>query len=499
MKTINYKILKHVVCLLLVVSCDDALDENPDNRTFIDTPEKIAELLVAAYPEAGYTPFLEPMSDNAGDKGPSGTTDFRVNEEMYFWRDLNDIDPDTPTDYWNDAYAAISQANQALVSIEELGGGTDLAALKGEALLCRAYAHFMLVNIFSKAYNPTTARTDLGIPYVDRPETVLLGDFERASVEDVYANIRRDLEEGLPLIEDDYEVPTFHFTKQAANAFASRFYLVLGEWDNVITHSNLALGSNDILGTLRDIVSSSDLTLNDQIALYSSSLEPANLLLVSGNSRYNRIDGVARYQLSQRLTNELFIDDNITGKSWAYDLFFTGSSGDNNAIPKYQEYFRITNPAAGIGFAFVTFVLFSTDEVLLNRAEAYAMLGQLDNAVNDINLSLEVKTEDYDRSTDVLTSGTIASIYEDLPNDLYTPFYDIPEDALPLVAAILDIKKTVFYNEGLRWLDVKRHEIVVEHRDFVGNSFVLPKGDNRRAVQIPEAARSFGIIENPRP
>ena len=497
MKTIHFKLLKYLACLLIVVSCDEVLDENPDNRTFIDTPEKIAELLVAAYPEAGYAPFLEPMSDNAGDKGPSSTTDFRVNEEMYFWRDLNDIDPDTPTDYWNDTYEAISHANQALVAIEALGGEAELNPLRGEALLCRAYAHFMLVNIFSKAYNPATSATDIGIPYVTMPETVLLGDFERENVAQVYSNIREDLEEGLRLVEDDYAVPTFHFTKQAANAFASRFYLILGEWELVIKHSNLVLGTSDDVSMLRDIATSSRLTLQNQFALYtSSSLEPANLLLVSGNSRYNRIEAVARYQLSPRLNNSLF-GTNITGKPWAYSLFFREGS-DNNAVPKYQEYFRVTNPAASIGIPFVTFVLFSTDEVLLNRAEAHAMLGQTEEATNDINLSLEVKTVNYDRNTDVLTSQMIEGIYADVPNDLYTPFYTIPENALPLVAAILDIKRTVFYNEGLRWLDIKRHDIAIEHQDFNGNSFFLPKGDNRRALQIPEAAQALGIIENPR-
>jgi tetratricopeptide (TPR) repeat protein len=497
MKISNFEILKYVTIVLVMVSCDEVLDENPDNRTFIDSPEKIAELLVGAYPEAGYVPFLEPMSDNAGDKGPSATRDFRVNEEMYFWRDLNDTDNDTPSDYWIETYEAISHANQALSSIETLGGGAELNPLRGEALLCRAYAHFMLVNIFSKAYNPETSATDLGIPYVTAPETVLLGDFERSNVAEVYRNIRRDLEEGLPLIEDNYEVPAFHFTKAAANAFASRFYLVLGEWEAVVRHSTLALGTTNMEGKLRNIVASSNLTFQEEFTLYTSSTEePANLLLVSGNSIYRRMDAVARYQLTPRLTGLLF-NDNISGGQWAYSIFSRGGSG-NNSVPKYQEYFRVTNQAADIGFAFVTFVLLSTDEVLLNRAEAYAMLGELDAAVNDINLSLQVKTANYEIPDNLLTTDIIADVYRELPIDLYTPFYEIPENALPFVAAVLDIKRTVFYNEGLRWLDIKRHDVAIEHQDFSGNSFVLPKGDNRRAIQIPEAAQALGIVENPR-
>ena len=151
MKYMNYKIIKFACLGLLLSSCDSILDETPDNRTTIDSPEKIAELIVGAYPEGAYASFLEPMTDNAGDKGPSAE-DIRVNKEMFFWNDINDTDSDTPTNYWNEAYAAISQANQALASVKELGSGDELNALKGEALLCRAYGHFMLVSIFSKAY-----------------------------------------------------------------------------------------------------------------------------------------------------------------------------------------------------------------------------------------------------------------------------------------------------------------------------------------------------------
>ena len=497
MKNMKYNILKIAILLMLLSSCSEVLDETPDNRTTIDTPEKIAELLVAAYPEAAYVPFLEPMSDNAIDKGTSATSEFRVNEEMYFWRDLNDTDADTPTNYWNQAYEAIAQANQALASIEELGGGSALNALKGEALLCRAYGHFMLVNIFSKRYNPATAESTLGIPYILEPETVLIGSYERGTIANVYNNIQKDLEEGLPLIRDDYGIPTYHFTKKAAQAFASRFYLTIGEWGKVITSSNLVLGANTQPEILRDMSFATSLTFQNQVALYTSSTtQPANLLLVSGNSLYNRIEGVAQYQLGANVFSQIFTN-NITGKGWSYDIFTRGG-GSNRLTPKYREYFRFTNQAAGIGNAFVTFVLLSTDEVLLNRAEAYAMLGRLDDSANDINLLLSTKTDGYDAATDQLAVADIANFYLGQDPNLYTPFYTIPAESMPLVSAVLDIKRTVFYNEGLRWFDIKRHNIALEHLDVFGNSTLLPKNDNRRAIQIPEVAQTFGIEQNPR-
>ena len=502
MKNIKFNIIKVLAFVLLASSCNDVLDETPDNRIeALDTPEKIAELLVGAYPDAAYVPFLEPMSDNAGDKGPSADTgiDFAttLNKRMYFWDDINDTDDDTPTNYWNRAYKAIAQANQALASIEALGGGTAYNALKGEALLCRAYAHFMLVSIFSKAYSSATASTDMGIPYVTKPETVLLAKYERGNVAQVYSQIQNDIETGIPLIKDEYNVPAYHFTKRAAHAFASRFYLNKGDWQKVIDHSTEALGTN-ALNVLRNWTTNyAPKTYSEQNYLYASSTdEPANLLLVSASSLYNRFHYSARYQMNSAIASKLFFGGNISGNDWSFGIY--GSSDLYYNIPKFQEYFKVTNQAAGTGNAFVTYVLLSTDEVLLNRAEAYAMLGQFDKATTDINWSLSVKSDNYNPATDVLTASEIATLYQGFPTTTYTPYYGIPGASLPFVAAILDIKQTIFYNDGLRWFDIKRHNVELTHTDILGNSYKLPKNDNRRQVQIPESAQSFGIPQNPR-
>src|SRR4051794_21394817 len=45
-------------------ACEDFLSQVPDNRTIIDSKEKVAELLVTAYPDGNYMMFCEAMSDN---------------------------------------------------------------------------------------------------------------------------------------------------------------------------------------------------------------------------------------------------------------------------------------------------------------------------------------------------------------------------------------------------------------------------------------------------
>lgn len=96
-----------------------------------------------------------------------------------------------------------------------MGNPTSLNPQKGEALLCRAYAHFLLANIFCEAYDPATAVAKLGIPYVTEPETTVTVSYERGTLAETYQKIEADLLEGLPLIEDNvYSVPKYHLTRK---------------------------------------------------------------------------------------------------------------------------------------------------------------------------------------------------------------------------------------------------------------------------------------------
>ena len=64
-------------------------------------------------------------------------------------------------------------------------------------------------------------------------------------VNEVYAQIEKDLKLGISLVSDIYyKHPKFHFNKKAAYAFASRFYLMKGEWEEVIAYADYVLGGD---------------------------------------------------------------------------------------------------------------------------------------------------------------------------------------------------------------------------------------------------------------
>ncbi len=490
-------ILKNKITVLiaalstLLIGCSDYLSDLPDARTLIDSPEKVSQLITGAYPNSNYMLMAELMSDNVEDKGiQNQTQDLEL--DMFSW-EVSSLDSrDAPTHYWNACYKAISQANQALVSIEELGG--NLPEQKGEALLARAYAHFMLVNFWAKHYDPATAASDKGVPYILTPETVLLQKYERNTVLEVYDFIEKDLTEGIALVGNDYESPKFHFTKEAASAFAARFYLYKGDWDKVITYaSKVVTNSTD---KLRQLEEYSSLSYDENRLRYPSANEAANLLIASTSSLYSRRFGSSRFGLTVTKANELFFGggQNPYGKAWHYGVYGTDVVYN---LPKFKEYFKITNANAGIGQPNLGIVLFTTDELLLNRAEAYAMKKQYAEALADLDAFLSIKTDGYNSATDILTDVIVKAEYPIVVDELM-PTYTLDDDQRSYVKMISELKRREFYHEGLRWFDVRRFGMEIKHVLSDGSELILTKEDTRKLLQIPNSAIGFGVEANPR-
>ncbi|KAF2513790.1 RagB/SusD family nutrient uptake outer membrane protein [Flavobacterium foetidum] len=492
----NTKYLKITFALLLLItfsSCDEFLSEIPDNRTQIDTPEKISEVLVNAYPQASYLDLAETMSDNVGD-GELATKILR-NEQNYNWETNTETNWDTETFYWAACYNAIAHANQALKSIEQLGNPASLNPQKGEALVARAYAHFMLVSFWSNRYNPATASTDLGIPYVREPETELIKSYKRNTVKEVFDFIEEDLEEGLKHVTNNYKQPRFHFNIDAARSFASRFYLVKGDWDKVLEVSE-SLGSKPV-GKLKDYATLSSLAPDIQFIEYGRSTYETNLLIVSASSRLGRSASTFNFYLSDDKQTELFrIQTNPFNKNWLFD-FYSYNSSRTLFTPKFEEYFKYTNLTANIGEPYVGIVLASNDEFYLNRIEALVMKGRIAEANTELEYFLGTRTTGYNPNTDKLTEAKVVSMYPVIADE-YTPFYQMTPVQTSYVKAIAEAKRRDFVHEGLRWFDIKRFNIVVEHATFGKPVNKLVKDDKRRALQIPLSASNYGVEKNPR-
>ena len=483
----NWSLFFILLIGITITSCNKYLDVNPDNRTQINSVDKVAQLVASAYPDRDYLTFTETASDNAEDKGP-GIGD--VNDlvtKYYTWQDVVGDETNSAEAYWNACYAAIASANQALQVIDEGDFGDEVLPYKGEALVARAYAHHMLAIFFAKAYNIGGDNSSPGIPYVTEPETVLLAKYTRGTVASTYDNIEKDLEEGMKLLSSSaYKVPKYHFTLAAAHAFAARFYLFKGEWQKVIDNASEIVPNGDFSGNLRPISTTfRDMSVAEFNIGFSKSDVKATLLLANAYSGYQRLYNTPRYGYGETLTN-MFTEPNVTGKRLENKVLNYGPP--NYTTYKWREYFYYTTESTG--FPYLPFILFTTDEALMNRAEAYAELGKLDLAIKDINTFYSVRVLNFNPAEDNVTPEKIKD------------FFSISDPKEGVIKTILVAKKAEFLQEGIRWMDlVRRHMPVIKNQyspTGEESTIELKPDDPRRVFQIPQTAVLAGVELNPR-
>lgn len=533
-----------IASMFLMTSCNDWLDVMPDNRAEIDSEEKVIKLLASAYPTTTFAVVAEYMSDNTDDYGEDNPFFDRFSEQLFYWEDVTENDDDGPQGIWESHYGAITNANQALAAIEEMGGATtpNLQAAKGEALVCRAYSHFILANIFCNAYNPATAANELGIPYMEKAETELNPKYERGTLAQVYELIDKDLQEGLPLVNDAiYSVPKYHFNQKAAYTFASRFYLFYGKWDKVVEYASLALGSNP-KEYMRDYDALTALPRSYSVRseAYNNSSQKANFLIGAVYSqvgvRYLPYGVYDRFGHGTFILNTEILNyapwGSYTPQPGGYmcqyvhklaPMMYIGTNYDTGYFQHTPYLFEYTDPVAGIGYPHSNLALITAEEALLNRAEAYVMLKEYDKALADINLWTN-NTLDTVMSKRAgvpvepeLTQETIEEWNTSTP--YYTPEKPSSKKQLnPQVEAVeagtqeafiqtlLIMRRIEFIEYGNRWFDVKRYGMEIYRRIVAPSGSAadvvvkdhLKVDDPRRAVQVPQDVITAGLTPNPR-
>ncbi|WP_353721720.1 RagB/SusD family nutrient uptake outer membrane protein [Dyadobacter sp. 676] len=394
---------------------------------------------------------------------------------------------DSPDLYWAECYRAISVANEALDIISKVSNPEEYNAQKGEALLARAYAHFMLVNYYCKFFDPQQPNDSPGIPYVTVPENVVIKQYERGTVASVYQNIEKDLLEGLPLISDGvYTVPKYHFNIAAANAFASRFYLVKKDYQKVLQYANAAFPSNNFGENLRPWNTTyASMSPAELFNTYSRATQNANLLLVETASNYGRYVANYRYGMTYAKWQEISASEQIIAgnASWVFPLYYRG---DNNYfIPKLTEYFVRESVNAEIGLPYVMLPIFTVEEVLFNRIEANAYLNNTTACLTDLNTYISKRVANYDPSQHKVTASSMSNYFRgNLRSNI--------------INTVLAFKRVEFVQEGMRWFDIQRYNATVSHTTRAGSVITIPAGDNRRVLQIPQTAALSGIQQNPR-
>lgn len=515
-------ILSLAAGMLALASCDSYLDKLPDDRAEVNSLDKAKKFLVSAYPNHSTNFVFYMSSDNVTDNGVLYVA--QPNQQnAYKWQPIETEGNDDPKAVWNANYEAVAVANMAL---EALAGeeSADAQALRAEALLCRAFAMFQNANMFCMAWNDSKADEYLGIPY---PKVAGESVNERGTLRQTYENINADIEAALPLLNDGYlTVPKYHFNQKAAYAFAARFNLFYQNWDKAIEYATTALGGNPS-SLMRDMDSYATLAGVDDIHnKWIRSGENCNLMFVDavstngrahmGDSRYKRFNHNRDIITTQTMWAKTPWSNN---KSSAEENALQEARrmyGSNQAvyIPSLNEDFEIKDKINQTGYAHVVDPVFTGDETILTRAEAYIMKKDYDKALADMNTwltahcdvtspkFLTLTVDNINTTLDAIRMTEVPSravSEESIKKPLNPQGFSVEEGTQTnMIYVVLQMRRITTMYQGQRWLDIKRWGIEFTHHLDGEDNLVFKAGDLRGAIQLPYDVIEAGLEPNPR-
>ena len=419
--------LKNIIILLLaaiaLTSCDSFLDITPTGKVIAKTGEEYRALLTNEYkyfPKDRYMTVLR-TDELLMDKKKSNSTDLDAYLDLWRWKDEN---PSPTTSYftWRNYYHTIYIANYVIEHRGEITNATrdEVNQLVGESYMLRAYAHFLLVNLYAEPYTHCQPATTRGVPMM------LVADVNAmpgsSSVEAIYQQVLADITEAEKYLCVDVwgTGENYRFNKISAQALRARTYLYMGEWQKAFDAAKAVIEAH---GDLEDMNTSSTLP-----------------------NSYKSVENIVALE---KFSNNLFTAINLPAPSFI-SIYRTGDQR------RTKFYKRVTSSSYNLqkGGDDALASSFRSAEAYLTAAECAARLGKTTDAVDTYLMPLLQKR---------LNS---MALQEEL--DLIAPM-----TADQLTQEILDERARELAFEGHRWYDLRRTSQPTLTRTYDDETFTL--------------------------
>lgn len=248
MKTYKSTIVMMIMALAALTSCGDFLDREPTNSANADNA-----IATTNDAQVAINGMMYEMSSSSyygrnfllyGDAKGGDLTLYengRGNDALYTFNH-------TPTSgaysgFWSTIYDCVMQVNNLLENIEKLqagGSGKEFDYYKGEALSLRALFYFDLVRLYGKPYNYD--KQSLGVPLVLKTLDASAQP-ERATVDEVYAQIVKDLQSGQELMASDKSLHNGYLDYWGNVALQAKVYLYMENYAKALTAAEEVMGS----------------------------------------------------------------------------------------------------------------------------------------------------------------------------------------------------------------------------------------------------------------
>jgi tetratricopeptide (TPR) repeat protein len=446
------------------ISCKKWLDKKP--ATNISTPETLDDLQAVLDDKGTFNVAKTPsLPESSADDYILTQSVFQTLAEKckaaYTWT----ADPYNLDNDWQLCYFPINAANICLEQVEKIAktgqNEQQWNNIKGSALFFRSYYFSELLWEHTKAYDPATAVTDLGI--VLRLKSDINIPSTRATVENSYQQAIADVKEA-----SNYLPPTpihcLRPSKAAAYGLLSRIYLAMRRYEDALHYAELCLGIDN---SLMDYNGDSDILSafsNQDIPFRKYNKETIFYTHMNG-ANYGIFP---QYGLVNPSVYTMYNENDLRKSA-----FFRPNSTNQVFKGSYS------------GNEYTLFTGIAIDEILLTKAECLARIGGPN------------KTGDKEGALSVLNGLLRKRWKKGLFNDINTATARQALDSI-----LLERRKELIFR-GHRWMDLKRlnkegANITLE-RSMNGQTYSLPPNDNRYALPLPqEIIDRTGMPQNPR-
>lgn len=267
--------------------------------------------------------------------------------------------------YWNNSYNQIYASNSVIAGVRNAIrlSQVDREQLTGEALFVRALVHSYLTGVFGS------------IPYVTTTELSTNSDISKITTDEVYALAIADLEEALPLLPEQYAT-TYRVrpNRFAAQALLARLYLYAGRYSEAADAASAVLDQTGLYNMQSDLT----LTFKKESPATIWQLSPK---AVNGNtlqaSVFIFVSPPPTFVSLTTSQMEAFETGDLRKTNWTKTL--------TNANGAWHHAFKYRQRTASTPTVEMSIVL-RLSEVYLIRAEARARAGELNSAIQDVNV-----------------------------------------------------------------------------------------------------------------
>ena len=375
-------------------------------------------------------------------------------------------------------YRLIGNANIAITSIDNATGTkAERDQIKGEALGLRAFSYFNLVQLYGKRYDAATKpNSQLGVPLVLTPTTEGL---PRATVEDIYTQINKDLTDAAALLTSARTYKS-HINLEVIKGLQARVALVQQNWAAAATFAADARKSYSLMSDTQYLDGFADVAnpewmwgfdhLEDQSEFFG-----AYHSYISDNFNSSVIRQTPK-AINSLLYNQIPVTD-VRSKMWVKTPTAANAITPPGGVrvPYMNQKFRLPGTPSTSTMGDIPYMRVA--EMYLIEAEAQARLGKSTEAAKVLFDLTTKRDAAYKLST---STGT------------------------KLIDEILFSRRIELWGEGHRFLDLKRMNLPLNrnganHNPAVAVLFDVAPGDNQWEFLIPrrEINANPAIVQNP--